>query len=194
MLWNEIASAICICCSATIFSISLQGKTKSKLLYIQIFAGVLYLASYLFALKTNEVATIGAITAGFEILRVIVFYLLERNEKINTQRNNIIAMCLFCVVLTVCTILSWCGPISLLPLISAIIVSMALGLKDFVIIKISFIIQAFNITTYLALLSLWINAFTQAVVFVFGIIGLINLIKSRRLKNIEQNKQNDILE
>jgi hypothetical protein len=181
MLWNEIVSSICICLSAAIFSLSLQGMTKVKILFIQMFASMLYLASYLFVLNINPVALVGAITAGFEILRLVVFFVIEKNDKFNTRKINLISMVTFSVVLTICTIFAWGGWISIFPLISAIIVSLALGNKDVVIIKIAFIIQAALITTYLLLLTLWINAASQMFVFVFGIVGLITFLHKNKI-------------
>lgn len=186
MLWNEIVSSICICCSAVILSISLQGMTKLKILFIQVFASILYLASYLFVLTTNPVALVGAITAGFEILRLIVFFIIEKHEKFNTKKINLIAMVAFSLIMTVCTIFAWSGWISVLPLISAILVSLALGNKNVVIVKIAFIIQAAMITTYLLLLNLWINAASQMFVFIFGIIGLIMYLHKHKNKISKQ--------
>lgn len=183
MLWNEIVSSVCICCSAAIFSLSLQGVTKIKILFIQMFASLLYLMSYLFVLDVNAAALVGAITAGFEIIRLIVFYFLEKKEKFNTKTINLIAMISFSIILTICTIIAWGGWISIFPLISAVIVSLALGNKNVLIIKIAFIIQAALITTYLLLLSLWINAASQIFVFVFGIVGLISFIKKSQVNN-----------
>jgi hypothetical protein len=188
MLWNEILSSICICCSAAIFSLSLQGMTKIKILFIQMFATALYLASYFCVLNVNSAALVGAITAGFEMVRLIVFYVIEKHEKFNTKTINLIAMITCSIILTVCTIVAWETWISIFPLISAIIVSLALGNKNIIVIKIAFIIQAAFITTYLLLLSLWINAASQVFVFAFGIVGLITYLKKNK-KNKTQAEQ-----
>ena len=145
------------------------------------FATTLYLLNYLFVISINSAAKIGAITAGFEILRLIIFYFLDKSEKYNTKRWNLIAAVSFSVILTVCTIFAWSGWYSILPLVSAILVSLALGNKDVKLIKISFIFQAACITTYLFLLGLWLNAITQIFVFIFGIVGLITfIVKSKK--------------
>ena len=186
MPWNEIVSSVCICCSAAIFSLSLQGKKKIEILFIQMFASLLYLASYLFVLNINPVALVGAITAGFEILRLVVFFFIEKYEKFNTRKINLISMLAFSIILTICTIIAWGGWISIFPLISAVVVSLALGNKDVVIIKLTFIFQAALITTYLLLLSLWINAASQVFVFVFGIVGLVTFIKKSKATTVEE--------
>lgn len=191
MVWNEIVSSICICCSATIFSLSLQEKTKLTMLFIQMFASLLYLLSYVFVITINQAALIGAITAGFEILRLIVFYIIEKTEKFNTRKINLIAMISFSIILTVCTLFAWGGWISILPLVSAIVVSLALGNQDVLIIKIAFIIQAVLITTYLFLLTLWINAASQVFVFAFGIVGLITYLKGNKTKKQISSKSEE---
>ena len=181
MVLEEIISAVCICLSALIFSISLQGQTKTKILFIQMIASILYFCSYMFVYTINPKAGIGLITACCEILRLIVFYLIDKSEKYNTKKVNITTSVFFCVLLTGLTI--WMEPsiFCLLTLVGAILVSLALGSKNLVFIKISFIIQAAGITFYLFLMNLWINAASQAFVFVFGVVGLIMyIIKSKK--------------
>lgn len=180
MLWNEIVSSICICCSSLIFSASLQGKTKLKILFIQIFSTILYLSSYLFVVNINPDAFAGALTAGFEFLRLFVFFFIEKNEKFNTRKNNLIAMISFSIILTICTVSTWSGWISIFPLISAVLVSLALGNKNIGLIKLSFVIQAIFITIYLLFLSLWINAASQIYVTILGIISLINYLSQNK--------------
>ena len=177
MLWNEIVSSICICCSATIFSLSLQGRTKNKMLLIQMFSSILYITSYMVVVNVNSAALVGGITAIFEAIRLIVFYFIEKNEKFNTPKINLIAMIAFSVILSVCIFIAWGGWISVLPLVSGIVVSLALGCKNMTIIKVSFVVQALLITAYLFMLHLWINALSQIFVFVFSVIGLITYIR-----------------
>ena len=184
MGWNEIVSSVCICCSAAIFSLSLQGMTKIKILFIQIFASILYMLSYLFVLTINPVALVGAVTAGFEILRLVVFFIIEKHNRWNTRGINLIVMFVFSAALTICTIFAWSGWISIFPLISAIMVSVALGNKNVVIIKIAFILQALLITLYLFLLTLWINAISQIFVFIFGVIGLVTYLNKNKADKI----------
>ena len=176
MVWNEIVSAVCICLSAAFFSLSLQGQKKITILFVQLFASLLFLANYLFVLQINPSAAAGAVVAVCEIARLLVFYCIEKNPKFNTPKINLIAGILFGIIVSIATIFAWSGWISIFPLVGGILVSLALGSKNVILIKSAFIIQAACITTYLLLLSLWINATSQAVVFVFGILGLITMI------------------
>lgn len=184
MVLEEIISAVCICISALIFSISLQGQTKLKILLIQMIASILYFCSYMFVLEINPKANIGLITASCEILRLIIFYLIDKNKKYNTLKIKMITSIVFCVMLTALTI--WMEPswFCLLTLVGAILVSLALGCKNLILIKTAFIIQAAGITTYLFLMNLWINAASQAVVFVLGVVGLIIYIVKTKKENL----------
>lgn len=179
MTWNEIVSFICIGLSTVVFSVSLQAKTKQKILIIQLFASILYFLNYAVVIPIIPSATIGAITAVFELIRIVVFSFIDKNEKYNTKKINLIASMSFCVVLTVCTIFAWSGWHSLCPLIGAILVSLALGNKNMVFVKLSYIIQSLLIITYLSFMHLWVNALTQCVVFVFGIVGLITFLNKK---------------
>lgn len=192
MTWNEIVSAICIGLSSAILGVSLQGKSKLKILFIQMFSTSLYLASYLFVLNIQSSALIGAITASFEVLRLVVFYVIEKNEKFNTKKNNLISMISFCVIMTVCSIFGWTGWYCIFPLFSAILVSLALGLKNLLVIKTAFLIQSVCITAYLLLLSLWLNAGFEIIVFISGIISLINILKSQKKTESGTEIVNDI--
>lgn len=182
MTWNEIVSAVCIYLSAVILSISLQEQKKLTILFIQIFASLFYLANYLFVLQITPTTTIGAITAGCEILRLLVFFFIERSKKFNTTRCNLVAGIAFCVIFAVCAAFAWSGWLSIFPLIGAILVSLALGSKNLILIKIAFIMQAACIAIYLCLIGLWVNVAAEVFVFVLGIIGLITLLGAMKRK------------
>ena len=180
MAWNEIASAICICCSATIFSLSLQFNTKIKIFFVQIFASVLYILNYVFVIKT---ALAGVIAASFEMLRLITFYIIENKEKFNTKKINLIAGISFAVVLTICGIVTWDAWYSVLPLIGAIVCSVVMGTKNVFLLKCVYIFQTLCIVIYLIMLGLWINMATQVVVLICGIIGLISFVRKMKKEN-----------
>ena len=191
MTWNEIASAVCICISSVIYSFSLQGQTKLKILFVQLFSSTFYLLNFVFVFASAKAA---AITAVFEIIRIFVFYFIERDERFNTRKNNLIAMITFSIILTACSIFTWDGWISIIPLFGTVFVSIALGCKNLVFIKFSFAVQAILISTYLFMLSLWINAASQVFVAILGIVGLVRLlIKIKKEKNgkTESNSETD---
>lgn len=177
MAWNEIASAICICCSATIFSLSLQFNTKLKIFFVQIFASILYILNYAFVIKT---ALAGVIAGSFEMLRLITFYIIENKEKYNTKKVNLIAGISFAVILTICGIITWDAWYSVLPIIGAIVCSLVMGTKNVLWLKCVYVFQTICIVVYLIMLGLWINMISQVVVLVCGIVGLITFILKRK--------------
>jgi hypothetical protein len=62
-------------------------------------------------------------------------------------------MIVFSLVLTACSIFTWDGWISIIPLFGTVFVSIALGCKNLVFVKFSFAVQAILISTYLFILS-----------------------------------------
>lgn len=187
MVWQEIISFICICLSAIVYSLSLQLKTKRNILYVQLFSTTLFLLNYLFVIKIIPSAVIGVITACFELLRLIIFYNIEKNEKYNTKKNNLIAGILFSVILSICTIFAWSGLVSILPMLGSITVSLALGSKNIIIIKLACIINTIFTFIYLLVLSLYLNAWTQVFAIVLGIVGLVKYIMQN--KKLKENKK-----
>ena len=179
MHWTEIASAICIYLSATIFCVAMFKKNKQNLLFVQLFASALYLSSLLFVIALNSNSFIGVLTSVCELLRVVCFYLLERSEIYNTKKNNLLLAVGFCLLMCVCTIFSWKSAVSLLPFISAILVSLALGIKNLLLLKITYVIQSILTTTYFFLLDLPINAYSQVLIALLGSISLITTLKDR---------------
>lgn len=184
MTWNEIVSAICICISSIIFSISLQRTTRTKIMVTQLFACIFYISNYMVVLTILPSALMGLVAAIGELLRVFAFYFIERNERFNTRTNNLIIGIIFSVVLSLCTIFAWNNWICIFPLVGAVLVSTALGTKNVLTIKIAYILQALCITTYLFMLPLWLNAITQVVVFISSVVGLIMFIHNAKQKKI----------
>lgn len=180
MIWNEIISIICMFCSAGICCISLQGQTKLKILFIQLFACLFYLANYLFVININATALIGVITASCEILRLIAFYFIEKSEKYNTFKFNFICAMFFNVLLITLSVIAWSSWFSFLPLVGAILVNLSLSTKNVVLIKFAFVIQAALVITFLILSGLFINAIPQMFICVFGIVGIVKLDKQKQ--------------
>ena len=186
MCIEEILSIVCICISSVIYSYSLQLKNKKKILLVQLISNVLYGGSYIFALLINENAKIGAITVGFEILRLVVYYLIDKKEN-HSKIINLLASSFFCVALTVTTVLIEPNWLCLLVLMGAIPVSFALANRNILFIKIACVIQAVGITIYLILLGLIVNAILQFYVLVMGVVGLIlYLVKLNKDKGVDK--------
>lgn len=185
MLWNEILSFICIVCSALIYALSLQFNRKKSILITQVFSSSLYLLSYFFILNLYAAASVGLATAVIEIFRVIVFYLINKTEKFNSQKNNILAALFFSCLLIISAVFTWNGWITLLPIVGGVIVSFAMGSKNLLMMKVAFVIQSILTIIYLFFLTLWFNAYSQIIVLVFSIIGLVSyLLKTKQQKEI----------
>lgn len=173
MAWYEIVSAICIFLSAGVFSYSLLRKTKGNILVTQMFSSSLYILSYVFIITTMLSATVGLITAVFEMIRVLVFYAIEKSEKYNTTKINITFSVIFSVILSTAAAFAWQGWISLLPLIGTVVNSFALGSKNVYFIKFAGIFAAILVGIYFLVLNLPLNALSQVVVIGVTVFGLI---------------------
>lgn len=186
MVWNEIMSAICVCLSATIFSISLLFNIKKNILFVQIFASVLYISSYLVMIPILDSALMGGIVAIVELVRLIVFFVITKNEKWNNKKANVITGVSFAILISITTIFAWAGWYCCLPLVASIVVSIALGCKNVLWIKLSYVFQAICVILYLMLMELWINMASQIVVLIVGLVGLYGIIKKIRLEKAEK--------
>ena len=182
MTWNEITSAVCIVLSALIFSVSLQLSHKKQMLIVQLFSSFFYIANYAFVISTTASALMATITASCEAIRLVVFFFIEKSEKYNTKKVNLVAGISFCVFLTTLNLIVWDSFWGLLPLIGGNIVNLALGAKNIVFVKLACVIQALLIVIYLFVLSLWINAASQVYVLILGIIGLLVSLKKQKTK------------
>ena len=180
MVWNEIVSAVCVCLSATIFSISLLNNIKKNILFIQIFSSILYISSYVIMIPILDTAVMGSIVAIAEVIRLIVFFFITNSESFNTMNINIITGVSFAILISVATIYAWAGWYCVFPLIGGIMVSLALGCKSVMWIKLSYIFQTFCVILYLAFMHLWINMGSQIVVIIMGVVGLFGFILKKR--------------
>lgn len=180
MTWNEIVSAVCMVLSSLIFSISLQLSHKKQMLIVQLCSSFFYIANYAFVISTTQSALMATITACCEAIRLVVFFFIEKSEKYNTKKVNLVAGISFCVLLTSLNLIAWDGFLGLLPLIGGNIVSIALGAKNVVLVKLACVIQTVLIVIYLFMLSLWINAGSQVFVLILGIIGLFVSLKKQK--------------
>jgi len=188
MCVEEILSIICISVSSVIYSGSLLLRNKKNILITQICSSVLYVGSYIFALLINESAKIGVITASFELLRLIVYYLIDKKENVS-KIWKIIAASMFSLAITITTVLTEPSLLCLLVLIGAILVSFALSSKNVLFIKLACVVQALGIIVYLFLLGLLFNAISQVFVLVMGSIGLINyMIKLRKENKLKKER------
>lgn len=184
----EIFSLIFICISTLIYSLSMIFKTRIKVLFIQLISTTFFLANYLVVINIIPSALVGAITAAIELLRLIVFYIIDNNKKLNTKTINWYAGTFFVLLISICSLINWTGWIGFLPVIGSVIVSLALASKDMIIIKLGFLINIMLTIAYLIVLSLWLNAITQVLALIFIVIGLIKQVLVKNNENIEKTE------
>lgn len=180
MTTEYILSQIFICLSALLFTVSLQFNNKAQILFIQIFACVLYFSHY-FLLGV----ILGGCFAIIEMLRLIAFYVIDKNKKINTTKINTLVSIIFAIIFIITSLITWNAWFCIMPLVASVIVSLALGRKNVIVIKVAFLIQSVLITTYLFLISSTVGAISQIVVFIGSCIGIATMLVKQRKKIID---------
>ena len=169
--------------SCTLYALSLLFKSKSKLLIIQIISS-LFFASQYFLLSSY----IGGAIATLEMIRVFVFYFI--NKYNDTNKVRFIASLSFIIVGGVCSIFTWADWYSIFPLLGLIAVTICLGLKNLIALKISCIFSALCATFYLYLLGSIFGMFTQIFIIIVGITGLIiYIVKNKNTIKEEKNEE-----
>lgn len=166
--------------SASIYAFSLIVKSKATLLLLQTISSVFFITQY-FLLS----AYIGAIVAILEAIRTITFYFIEK--KYNTTKTRTITAGIFVVLGAISAIFTWQNWYSILPLLGLLAVSICLGFKNVLAIKISCIFSAICATLYLFFLNSIFGAICQIFIIIMGLIGLIYW----SVKNKKQPIQNE---
>jgi uncharacterized membrane protein YuzA (DUF378 family) len=169
--------------SCAFYALSLLLKSKSKLLIVQIISSIFFVTQY-FLLGSY----IGGAIATLEMIRVVVFYFINKYK--DTNKVRFIASISFIVVGLVCAIFTWANWYSIFPLLGLITVTVCLGLKNLIALKISCIFSALCATFYLYLLGSIFGMFTQIFIIIVGITGLIiYIVKNKNTIKEEKNEE-----
>ena len=172
-----ILSQILVVVSSLIYSVSMLIPNKRGLLYLQIFSSSLFAIHY-FLLG----AYIGGIVSTLDSIRIVTFYFIDK--KNNTDINRKIACVSFIVLGLIGACFTWESWYSILPIISLIIVNVALALQNLNILKINLNISILCVIAYMIFIQSYLGMITQIIVFVVGVIGAIRDIIRNKTKAI----------
>lgn len=168
-----ILSQVLIGVSTCIYLISLILKTKQKMLILQVCSSILFFSHY-FLLNANLAGFISVI----ETIRLIVFFFIDKSEKLNISKTRIIACVSFSLFSVVVAIFNW-SLICLLPLIATIIVNVTLSFKNVNFYRIGTLVYCVLTIVYLFAINSLVGGFSQCIVLIFSIIGIINAKKRK---------------
>ncbi len=185
-----ILSQVFICISAVIYSISLILKTKQKMLFLQLISSMFYISHY-FLLN----AKLAGFVAIVETIRLLVFFFIDKKEKLNKMWVRVLACLTFSILSIVCAVFTWNGIYCILPLIATIVVNITLSFKNVIFYKVGAMVYASLIIAYLFLIGSTLGGISQSVSLVFSIVGIIMEIKNiKKSKNILSSQQQQLLE
>lgn len=169
--------------SCLFYAISLLLKSKAKLLIVQIISSIFFIAQY-FLLGSY----IGGIVATLEMIRIVVFYFIDKYR--NTPKLRFIASASFIVLGLISATFTWANWYSIFPLLGLIAVTVCLGFNNLIALKISCIFSAICASFYLYLLSSIFGMFTQIFIIIVGVTGLIIYILKNK-KNIKEQQNEE---
>jgi len=149
------------------------------MLTVQIISSLFFVAHY-FLLSELLAGFVGVV----EIIRLVSFFLLERKESLNTNKNRIILGIIFTIACSICAYFTWTGIYCILPLIATMVVNITLSLKSVFFYKLGAIIYTVLTIAFLFIIGSTFGAISQCVVLIFGLIGIILYFYQQKNKNL----------
>lgn len=158
-----ILAQICGVIALILTVISVQFKTKEKIVMCFIWANIVVAIQY-FLLE----AITGAIISIINAIRCIVFYFYKKKDK----TPSIIVLIIFEIVAIISGIISWQNIWSLLPIIVTVIYTYGLWQDDITIVRITTGIAGFGWTIYNIVVRAYIGALQEIAQLISSIISL----------------------
>ncbi len=160
-----ISAQIFIVVSSVLYGLSCLAKDKKILFVVQIFSSLFY-GLHCFFMG----AVVGGIVTIFDILRVVIFYILEKVG--GTQKQKIFSASILFVIAIICSACSWEGWFSALPLAGALIFIVALAISRLLLIKCATLISGMCSATYLFLSNSRFGALVELIPVVLALVGI----------------------
>ena len=146
--------------------ISVQFKTKEKILIFQIIANIFVAIQY-FLLN----ALTGGVVAIINTIRCLIFYYYKKKDK----KPSIIFLSIFIIVAVVSGILTWQNGFSIIPIIAAIVFTYGLWQDNVKITKICTAITSGNWIVYNIIVEAYVGAIQSVCEFCSAIIAIFKL-------------------
>lgn len=162
---------------------SLFAKTKAKLFLLETISTCFFVSQYLF-LK----GWVGAIVAFVDLVRVAIFFYLEKANK--SQKSKIIT-CVICYIVGVTlSIFTWAGWYSIIPLIGLTIMYVCIIFGNLTSIKISMVINVMGTVLYLLFLHSYFSMALEIILLIACIVGTtLDIIKDHKTNKLKKSLQ-----
>ncbi len=178
-----ILSQIFVVLSDLLYVVSMQAKKKSLLVFILFVSDVLYGLQYLFLGGIT-----GAIVIFIDSVYLVVIYLLERYNK---TKYNLIPTLTAILLTIVCSIITWEGVISLIPMIAMVVSFASMNDKNIIIVKSGALIRNVLNLVYMIILASIFGAIGQVALMIATTIGIIISVKQHKLNNATNTTKAD---
>lgn len=160
-----LSAQIFIVVSSILYGLSCLAKLKTLLFIMQIFSSLFYGLHCFFV-----GAVVGGIVTIFDLMRVAIFYVLEKVH--GTQKQKIISASVLFVVAIVCSIFSWEGWFSALPLAATLIFIVTLAISRLLVIKCATFLSGACSVVYLSLSGSKFGAIVELIPVALALIGI----------------------
>ena len=173
-----ILAQICGAIVLVLTVVSVQFKTKEKILIFQIIANVIVAVQY-FLLN----ALTGGVVAIINTIRCVIFYLYKKKDK----KPSVVFLIIFICVAIISGILTWQDGFSIIPIIAAITFTYGLWQDNVFVTKICTIITSGSWIVYNIIVKAYVGAVQSLAECVSAIIATIRYRKDDK-KEIENEK------
>ena len=174
-----IIAQICGAVTLILTVISVQFKTKEKILVFQIIANIIVALQY-FLLN----AVTGGVITIINTVRCIIFYYYKKKDK----KPSLIFLTIFIIIAIVSGIVTWQDMFSIIPIIAAIIFTYGLWQDNVKITKICTAITSGNWIAYNVVVKAYVGAVQSMAEFISAIIAIIRYKKpDEAISQIDQN-------
>ena len=171
-----VLSQVFVVISGILFAISYIVKKKSLILTINV-ANNIFFATHFLLLKSYTAAYSVFLTIGF----LISIFLLE---KYNKEKYKILTTIIFSLILIPITILTWDGPLSLIPTISILITFIGSLIKPTLIVKLFYFTSTVMNSVFMFIIHSYFGFGVNIAILITAIIGII-----LQIKNVKQTKK-----
>ncbi len=159
-----ILAQICGIIALILTVISVQFKTKEKIVMCSIFANFVVTIQY-FLLN----ALTGAVISIINTIRCIIFYYYKKKDK----KPSLLVLLIFEIIAIVSGIISWQNIWSIIPIIITVIYTYGLWQDNVTIIRITTGIAGFGWTIYNIIVKAYVGAIQEVSQLISAIISLI---------------------
>ena len=176
-----ILSQILVVVADSFFVVSMFSKKKLLLVMCLFMSDIIFACHYLCLGGIT-----GASTIFIDAAYLVVMFILE---KCNKTKYSIIPTISAMILMIVSCVLTWQGPISLLPMFSMLVYLTGMIFTNLVFVKSGAMVRNLLNACYMFAIASYIGASLELCLMVSAIVGIILTIKNHKKENQVTNKK-----